>query len=187
MVKSVQVVVLTLVLLISPLLPVAAQESEVSAEDKTKLGEELDQFANRFLDWAVLSYATYTGQHQAELESVFAKAKDFLEDNPQIQVLLRDITGASNANGLEQVVRDLTNQTGIGIYFRPQIANENDGFYVPIFNNFLAEGAKNPIAPYVIVSPLISGNHKSGYHVSYSTETSPDLNANKYNLDQLII
>ncbi|MEO9964869.1 MAG: hypothetical protein ABJF11_03720 [Reichenbachiella sp.] len=155
-----------------------------TSDDQSKIGEELDQFANRFLDWIVLSYATYTGQHEAELESIFAKAKEALDNQSEVRELLRDLMGSSDENSLEQVVRDFTNQTGIGVYFVPQIANENDGFYVPIFNNFLAEGAKNPIAPFVIVKPLISGNHRSGYQVSYTLETSPDLNAKKYNLDQ---
>lgn len=152
--------------------------------DQSKVGEELDQFVNRFLDWVVLSYATYTGAHDAELESIFAKAKTALDNQPEVQALLQDIKSSSNEEGLEQLVRDFTNKTGIGVYFVPQIVNQNDGFYVPIFNDFLAEGAKNPIAPYVIVKPVIDGNHKSGYNISYSIETSPDLNPKKYNLDQ---
>lgn len=160
-----------------------AQDSG-SGGDQSKVGEELDQFVNRFLDWVVVSYATYTGQHDAELESIFAKAKEALDKQPEVQAILQEIQSASSENGLEQVVRDFTNKTGIGVYFVPQIVNNNDGFYVPIFNDFMAEGAKNLVAPYVIVKPVIDGNNKSGYSISYSIETSTDLNSKKYNLDQ---
>lgn len=159
-------------------------QAQDTGNDQSKVGQELDQFVGRFLDWVVLSYATYTGQHDAELESIFAKAKEALDKQPEVQEFLQEIQSASSENGLEQIVRDFTNKTGIGVYFVPQIVNNNDGFYVPIFNDFLAEGAKNPIAPYVIVKPVIDGNNKDGYNISYSIETSPDFNPKKYNLDQ---
>lgn len=159
-------------------------QNNSSGSSQSKVLTALDEFQNRFLDWVVLAYATYTGQHDAELESIFAKAKSGLDKQPDIQKLLNEIQDISGENGLNQVVRDFTNKTGIGIYFVPQIVNNDDGFYVPILNNFLAEGAKNPVAPYVMVKPVIDGNNKDGYNISYSIETSPNINPKKYNLDR---
>ena len=69
-----------------------AQDSG-SGGDQSKVGEELDQFVNRFLDWVVVSYATYTGQHDAELESIFAKAKDALDKIEAGATLVQVYTG----------------------------------------------------------------------------------------------
>lgn len=170
------------------LIMLGAMPWSVSGQDGTGSDTEADEqmkgVTEAFLDWAAISFATYTGQHEAEMGSIFAKAKDGLEKYPELQELINDNTNGQGGM-LAEGVNALTTKTGVKVYFLPQMANPDNKFYINSFNGFLAEGSANLIPPYILVKMDISGNNKAGYTVSCTVEASDDVKSNKYNLKSM--
>ncbi|WP_109833252.1 hypothetical protein [Reichenbachiella versicolor] len=173
---------ISLSLILSLSYPTQAQESAEEGGKFDEAKKEIAEFYNAFLDWAIISYNTYTGQHEGELNSVFAKVKGNLDGNPQIKQLVGELQEIQSELGLKGAIQDFTNESGIKVYVAPSRAVEGEGFYTKTFNRLLMEGAQNPVAPYIIVSPTVNGSKSKGYTISYETETSPEVHANKYHL-----
>ena len=158
--------------------------SQDANNNEAETEKELGGVIEAFLDWASLSFATYTGQHEAELGSVFAKAKEGLAKYPELQNLINDNSGGQGG-ALAEGVNTLTTKTGVKVYFLPQMANPDGKFYINSFNGFLAESSTNLIPPYILVKINVSGSNTGGYTLSTSVETSDDVKANKYNLKEM--
>lgn len=176
---------MALILTVWMLVPVHAQEAPdpASAEEKEMKG--FAAFYNTFIDWAALSYGTYTGQSDAELGSVFAKLKEGLDNSPELQEFVGEASTAITKGALEESARVFTNKTGVGLYILPQLDNPQNRSYVKTFNSFLAEGASAPLAPYVLVKVNVKGTKKTGgYTVTASVEGSSEIKMKKYGMDQ---
>ncbi|MEP2276279.1 MAG: hypothetical protein ABJH98_12530 [Reichenbachiella sp.] len=175
-----QKIISILLFLLLGLTPWTSQGQDGTASDE-QTEEQMKGVVEAFLDWAAISFATYTGQHEAEMGSIFAKAKDGLEKYPELQELINDNTNGQGGM-LAEGVNALTTKTGVKVYFLPEIANPDNKFYINSFNGFLAEGSANLIPPYILVKMDVSGNNESGYAVSCTVETSDDVKSKKYNL-----
>ncbi len=158
-----------------------AQEEEGMQK---KIKKEVDFFLDTFRDWAVLSYATYTGQMDAEAASFFSKMLGKYKKRPNLKLLFDKIDlDQIIHSGLDEGSHDFFNKTGIRIYFVGKMVNEPDNSYLSSYNWFLEEKLKNPSLPYIIVRPVLHGPDSSGYKVTVSVEGSPEIKMGKYKLD----
>ncbi len=176
MIRSISKIFLYLTLIVGFSLPALAQEETEKKEP--------GYFFNSFLDWVVLSYATYTGELDAEAGSVFSKLIERYREDERLGPLLENINESLIEGGLEAQSQEFFRQTGIRLYFVGEFDDVEKVGYLRHYNVLFQEKLEQKTTPYILVTAHLSGNNKAGYRVNVSVEGSSQINLRKYNLNK---
>ncbi|MEM9340640.1 MAG: hypothetical protein AAGA66_18045, partial [Bacteroidota bacterium] len=161
---------------------ITAFSLSAQGQQQEKERKEPDRFLNAFMDWVALSYATYTGELDAEAGSVFSKLLNRYRNNNQLNVWLSEMDELGG--GLESESRDFFKQTGTRVYFVGEFTDVDKVPYLHHFNKLFREKIRHRSAPWLLVTVQLGGNNKEGYQVKLNVEGSEELNLRKYDLDK---
>lgn len=157
--------------------------TSASNSQKDSTDSAIKNFYHAMLDFAVLSYAGYAGEMDAEVGTVFSMALDNYKSNPEMAAMLNAIDDAVLYNALEEASKDFFRKTGVRIYFVGRIEGRSDQPYIDGINRLLEEKLWEKSEPFIAVQSVLYGNHSSGYRLSVQFQASPEINRNKYGLN----
>ena len=156
----------------------AAKPQEDSDEQTVS---KLSIWLNSVLDFATVYYMTYTGDQNAQVQNVSQQLIGKLGDN--FETIFNEME--LDWMGMVGPAKEFKNTTGLHLYLVPRINTfdpQMDSLVWKEFEGWNQKRIEDPVAPYLIVQPIINGSKAQGYTVDVQLTVSDEINPRTYNL-----